>query len=100
MTGIYPDPIDYSTVNTLCTIGLVITVIGEIILAKMVWGKTDCSVTNATLFIAAAGPLMFLALIAAATLIVMLVMLAIAIVVAIAGVVIAGACVCGAISGG
>lgn len=100
MTGIYPDPIDYSTVNTLCTIGLVITVVGEIILAKMVWSKTDCSVTNATLFIAAAGPLMFLALIAVATLIVMLVMLAIAVVVAIAGVAIAGACICGAISGG
>lgn len=100
MTGIYPDPIDYSTVNTLCTIGLVITVVGEIILAKMVWSKTDCSVTNATLFIAAAGPLMFLALIAVATLIVMLVMLAIAVVAAIAGVAIAGACICGAISGG
>lgn len=100
MTGIYPDPIDYSTVNTLCTIGLLITVVGEIILAKLVWSKTDCSVTNTTLFIAAVGPLLFLALIAVATLLVMLVILAIAIVVAIAGVVIAGACVCGAISGG
>lgn len=100
MTGIYPDPIDYSTVNTLCTIGLLITVVGEIILAKLVWSKTDCSVTNTTLFIAAVGPLLFLALVAVATLLVMLVMLAIAIVVAIAGVVIAGACVCGAISGG
>ena len=100
MTGIYPDPIDYGTVNTLCTIGLVITVVGEIILAKMVWGKTDCSVTNTTLFIAAAGPLMFLALIAVATLIVILVMLAIAVVVAIAGVVIAVAFICGFIFGG
>ena len=99
-TGIYPDPIDNSTVNTLCTIGLLITVVGEIILAKLVWSKTDCSVTNTTLFIAAVGPFLFLALIAVATLLVMLVMLAIAIVVAIAGVVIAGACVCGAISGG
>lgn len=100
MTGIYPDPIDYSTVNTLCTIGLVITVIGEIILAKMVWGKTDCSVTNTTLFIATVGPVMFLALVLLATLLVMLVMWAIAIVIAIGAVVIAGACVCGLISGG
>ena len=100
MTGIYPDPIDYSTVNTLCTIGLVITVIGEIILAKMVWGKTDCSVTNTTLFIATVGPVMFLALVLLATLLVMLVMWAIAIVIAIGAVVIAGACVYGSISGG
>lgn len=100
MTGLYPDPIDHSTVNTLSVIGLLITVVGEIISAKMVWSKTDCSVTNATLFIAAAGPLMFLALIAVATLIVMLVMVVIAIVAAIAGVAIAGACICGAISGG
>lgn len=100
MTGIYPDPIDSSTVNTLCTIGLLITVVGEIILAKLVWSKTDCSVTNITLFIVAAGPLIFLALIAVATLIVMLVMMVIAVVIAIAGIAIAGACICGAISGG
>ena len=100
MTGIYPDPIDSSTVNTLCTIGLLITVVGEIILAKLVWSKTDCSVTNITLFIVAAGPLIFLVLIAVATLIVMLVMMAIAVIIAIAGIAIAGACICGAISGG
>jgi len=100
MTGIYPDPIDNSIVNTLCVIGLLITVVGEIILAKIVWSKTDCSVTNATLFIVVAGPLMFLVLVAVATLIVMLVMLTIAIIVAIAGLVIAVACICGAASGG
>ena len=100
MTGISGESIDYDTINTLCIIGLLITVVGEIILAKMVWSKTDCSVTNATIFIAAVGPLLFLALVAVATLIVMLVMWAIAIVVFIAGVAIAGACVCGAISGG
>ena len=100
MTGISGESIDYDTINTLCIIGLLITVVGEVILAKMVWSKTDCSVTNTTLFIAAVGPLLFLALVAVATLLVMLIMCAIAIVVAIAGVVIAGACVCGAISGG
>lgn len=100
MTGISGESIDYDTINTLCIIGLLITVVGEIILAKLVWSKTDCSVTNTTLFIAAAGPVMFLALIAIATLLVMLVVWAVSILIAIAAVVIAGACVCGSISGG
>lgn len=100
MTGISGEDIDGDTIMTLCIIGLLITVVGEIILAKMVWGKTDCSVTNTTLFIAAVGPVMFLALVLVATLLVMLVMWAIAIVIAIGAVVIAGACVCGSISGG
>lgn len=100
MTGISGEDIGGDTIMTLCVIGLLITVVGEIILAKMVWGKTDCSVTNTTLFIAAVGPVMFLALVLVATLLVMLVMWAIAIVIAIGAVVIAGACVCGSISGG
>lgn len=100
MMGFSGESMDYDTINTLCGIGLVITVIGEIILAKMVWSKTDCSVTNTTLFIAAVGPIMFLALVAIATLLVMLVVWAISIVIAIGAVVLAGACICGAISGG
>lgn len=100
MTGISGEDIGGDTIMTLSVIGLLITVVGEIILAKMVWGKTDCSVTNTTLFIAAVGPVMFLALVLVATLLVMLVMWAIAIVIAIGAVVIAGACVCGSISGG
>ena len=100
MTGISGEDIGGDTIMTLCVIGLLITVVGEIILAKMVWGKTDCSVTNTTLFIATVGPVMFLALVLVATLLVMLVMWAIAIVIAIGAVVIAGACVCGLISGG
>lgn len=51
----------YDFVRIVRSVGLVITVIGEIILAKLVWSKTDCSVTNVTLFIAAAGPVLFLA---------------------------------------
>lgn len=100
MTGISGEDIGGDTIMTLCVIGLLITVVGEIILAKMVWGKTDCSVTNTTLFITTVGPVMFLALVLVATLLVMLVMWAIAIVIAIGAVVIAGACVCGLISGG
>lgn len=100
MTGISGESIDYSTVNTLCAIGLLITVVGEIILAKMVWSKTDCSVTNTTLFIAAVGPLLFLALVSISALLVMLVVWVVGILIAIVGVVIAGACICGSISGG
>ena len=100
MTGISGKSIDYGTINILCIIGLLITVVGEIILAKMVWSKTDCSVTNTTLFIAAVGPVMFLALVAIATLLVMLVVLAISIVIAIAGVALVIAVLCASISGG
>ena len=100
MNGISGKSIDYSTINTLCIIGLLITMVGEIILAKIVWSKTDCSVTNTTLFIAAVGPLLFLALITIATLLVMLVVLAVGIIIAVVGVVIAGACIFGSISGG
>lgn len=100
MNGISGASIDYSTINILCIIGLLITMVGEIILAKLVWGKTDCSVTNITLFIAVVGPLLFLALITIVTLLVMLVVLAIGIIIAIVGVVIAVACVFGSVSGG
>lgn len=100
MTEFIGEYISYDTNPILFVIGLLITVVGEIILAKMVWSKTDCSVTNTTLFIAAVGPVMFLALVVVATLLVMLVVLAVSILIAIAGVILAGACVCGAISGG
>lgn len=100
MTGIYPDPIDYSTINTMCIIGMLITVVGEIILAKMVWSKTDCAVTNTTLFIAAAGPVIFLALVAAATIVVMLVILAVKLLLAILACAVGFAMVFGSISGG
>lgn len=100
MTDISGESIDGNIIMALCVIGLLITVVGEIILAKMVWSKTDCSVTNTTLFIAAVGPVIFLALITIATFLVMLVILVVSILIAIACVAIAGACVCGAISGG
>ncbi len=100
MTGISGEYIDGDTINTLCIIGLVITVVGEIILAKMVWGETNCSVTNATLFIAAAGPVMFLVLVIVATFSVMLIMWAFSIALAIGALAIAGACIYATISGG
>lgn len=100
MTGISGEAINDDTILTLCVIGMLVTVVGEIVLAKIVWSKTDCSVTNITLLIAAGGPVIFLALVAIATLLVMLVLWAVSFLIAIAAVVIAGACVCGSISGG
>jgi len=100
MTGFSGESISSETLQTLCVGGLMITVIGEIVLAKMVWSKTDCAVTNITLFIAAAGPVMFLALVAAVTLLVMLVLWAVSILLAILAVVVGGAIVFGSISGG
>ena len=38
---------------------LVISCIAEAILSKYIWGKTDCSVTNLTLLVTMAGPVIF-----------------------------------------
>lgn len=92
--------LSYKTMMILCGIGLVVAVIVETILAKLVWSLTNCTVTNVTLLIAIAGPLLFLALVAVASLLVVLVVWAVKIVIAIAGVAIAGACLFGSLSGG
>lgn len=72
MSGISGDYVSESTVSILCTIAMIIVLIPEIFLAKLVWSKTNCSVTNITLLIAVAGPVMFLLLITIGTLIVAL----------------------------
>lgn len=92
--------LEYSTLSTLCIIAMLITVVGEIILAKLVWSMTNCSVTNVTLLVAVLGPVLFLALVAIVTLLVQLVVWAVSALLAIAALVIAGACVCGSLSGG
>lgn len=100
MTEISGESNAYDMIDNLCILCLLTTVFGEILLAKLVWSKTDCSVTNTTLFIALVGPLLFLALIAIMAILVVLVVWAVSILIAIASVAIAGACICGAISGG
>lgn len=100
ITGISGESFSSDTLMTFNVIALIITGIGEVILAKLVWSKTDCNVTNTTLFIAALGPIAFLALIAAVTLIVMLVVAVVSFVLAILAVVAVGACVFAATSGG
>lgn len=100
MTGISGEEMADETIMLLCAIGVLLAIIGEIILSKMVWSHTNCSVTNTTLLITVVGPAIFLMLVTVATLLVVVVMWAIAAAVAIIGVIIAGACVFGMISGG
>lgn len=88
------------TAMVLSVIATIIVTIGEIILAKLLWGHTDCTVTNLTLFILAVGPLAYLALIGIGTLIVYLVVGVFQIFLAIMGVALVGAVVFGSISGG
>lgn len=99
ITGISGESISSDTLMTLNVVALIVTGVIEIILAKLVWSKTDCNVNNITLFIVTLGPVAFLALIAVATLLVMLVIWLASIVIAILIVVVAGAivfaCVCG-----
>lgn len=100
MTGISGESLSGDTITTLNVIALIIVGVGEVILAKLVWSKTDCVVTNTTLFIMALGPVAFLALIAVATLLVMLVIGLVSIVLAILGVVAVGAIAIGCLCGG
>lgn len=99
ITGISGESLSSDTLLTLCVIGLLIVEVGEIILAKMLWSYTDCSVTNITLFIAPLGPLMFLLLVALGALVVMLVIWLVSIVIAIIGFCIALAIAAAVISG-
>ena len=95
MTRASGDSISSDTITALNVIALFIVVIVEIMLAKLVWSKTDCTVTNATLFIMALGPVAFPALIAIATLLVMLVIGIVSVVIAIlVGAIVIG-CLCG-----
>lgn len=81
-------------------IAMLIAVIGEVIIARLVWSKTDCDVNNTTLLITMAGPIAYIALIVVGALIVMLVMFVVGIIIAIIGVVIAGVILFSSISGG
>lgn len=73
---------------------------GEILLARLVWSKTDCEVTNKTLLIVASTPFASFALLLLVTALIMLVMLLIGVVLAILAVVAIGATVFAATSGG
>lgn len=76
-------------------IALVIAAIGTVILAKLIWSKTDCNVNNVTIFATVIGPVAFLVLIGLGTLIVYLAIAMFYILILIAAVAIVFACVCG-----
>ena len=100
ITEISGESISSDTLMILNVIALILIGVGESILAKLVWSRTDCTVTNTSLFIMLPGPIAFLALIAIATLLVMLVMWLVGVVLTILAVVVAGAVVIGCLCGG
>lgn len=100
MTGISGESISSDTIMVLNVIAMILVCVGVVILAKLLWSKTDCTVTNVTLFITLLGPVAFLALIAIATLIVLLVVGIVSVLLAILAVVAVVACICAGISGG
>lgn len=99
IVGISGENLAPKTLLILNLVALAIIFVLEIIFAKGAWGASNCSVKNTTLFILLAGPAMFLALVALATLIVMLVIGLISVVLAILGFIIAAVfaffCCCG-----
>ena len=97
--GISDGAVSGDVANILNIIATVIVLIGEIILARLVWSKTDCSVNNVTLLIIPLGPVALLALVAIVALVVILVIAIVQIVLYVLGIVIVGviafSCLCG-----
>ena len=58
------------TIHTLMIIGMVLSLIVEVFVARFLWSQTDCTVTNLTIFATCAGPIIFFLLALAAALIV------------------------------
>ncbi len=98
--GISSQNFDDGTLLIMNIVAMVIVGVGEIILAKLVWSKTNCTVNNITLFILLAAPLAYLALVALVTGLVVLVIAIVKIAVYIIGIVIVGAIVFGCLCGG
>lgn len=98
--GIMDGEVPYDTLTILNFVAMVIVCIVEVILAKLVWSKTDCEVTGKTLFIIALAPVAYLALMLVGAIIVRIVLWAISLLLTILAVVFGGAIVFGSISGG
>lgn len=90
---------EQDTMIWLLFCGLLLVEIGMIILAKMWWSHTDCSVTNITLWIVPLGPILFCLLVLVISLLVMLVALLVSFVIAIAGAALAIGIACACLSG-
>ena len=100
ISGIADGVLESKGLRIVCIIGLIIAGIIEIILAKLVWGATNCSVTNATLFMILGGPILFVLVVVLGTLLVVLLIAIIKIVLGLAAIALGAACVCGMVSGG
>lgn len=88
------------TLLILSIAALVIVGLAELLLARLVWSKTDCSVKNVTLLILAFGPIVYLPLIILATLVVVFAVAAISAILSILGTILAIACLIGSFCGG
>lgn len=65
--GISGKSFSSNTLMTFNVIALIVSGICEIFFAKSAWSRTDCNVTNMTLFVMFLGPIMFIALLASVT---------------------------------
>ncbi len=88
------------TLNILCIVAAVIILIATVLIARAIWGGTNCSVTSVTLLALLVGPPAFLLFILIAALLVALVVFLVSLVLAIAAVVIGGAIAIGCLCGG
>lgn len=68
-------------------IALTLVLVGTVLLAKLAWSKTNCNVTNITLFATIVGPIVFIPLIAILTVLVLIIFALIQIVLIVAGIV-------------
>lgn len=93
--GISGESFEQNVLNIFNIVALVIVGIIEILFSKWAWGKSDCTVTNITIFVILFAPVAFLALIALATLIVMLVIGILSIVLALGALAIGISCLSG-----
>lgn len=98
--GIIGENISNDTLTVLNVIAMILVGVGAVILAKMMWSKTDCNVTGTTLFVIVLAPIAYIALCAIATLVVKLVIWAVSIFLAILAVVVVGGIVFACTSGG
>lgn len=92
--------LESDTLQILLIAGILVAGIGEIVLAKMAWSKTECVVTNATIFVSVLGPILFISLVSVVAVVIALVIWIVSIALVILAVVVGGATLFGLISGG
>ena len=100
LSGLSGEHIYGGAIQIILGVDLVAAAAGAIFAARFLWGWTDCSVTNITLFALLAGPVVFLVLAAVVAVVYFLIYWAVKIVLAVLGVMIVAAIAAGASSGG